>query len=178
MRRDERRRLLRYLAGVISIALSAPPHGQSVPGATDITAAQVQQFLKDLPPNVAADKAIRVVDVGGYRIGVYGAARQKAAPGDAISHETSATEIYLILEGSGLLVTGGSLREPITRYKSPENGWTNTSSKFVDGGQSRHVAKGDIIVIPPHLVHQWTTLDTDITYLIFRPDPTNELILK
>jgi quercetin dioxygenase-like cupin family protein len=33
------------------------------------------------------------------------------------------------------------------------------------------LAVGDVIVIPENLPHWWGSLDTDIRYLIFRPDP-------
>ena len=36
---------------------------------------------------------------------------------------------------------------------------------------SRKVVPGDLIVIPGNLPHWWSSLDSDIRYLIFRPDP-------
>ena len=41
----------------------------------------------------------------------------------------------------------------------------------INGGVSRRVGPGDVIVIPGNLPHWWSSLDTDIRYLIFRPDP-------
>ena len=48
-----------------------------------------------------------MADVGGYKVGVYGVFRPKSVPGDANVHDTTVTEIYYMLEGSGTLVTGG-----------------------------------------------------------------------
>ncbi len=30
---------------------------------------------------------------------------------------------------------------------------------------------GDVVIIPPNVPHWWSSLDSDIRYLIFRPDP-------
>jgi hypothetical protein len=40
------------------------------------------------------------VDVGGYRVGVYGVYRPKASVQEAILHETAVTEVYQMLEGT------------------------------------------------------------------------------
>jgi mannose-6-phosphate isomerase-like protein (cupin superfamily) len=160
------------------LALASVSSAQSALGATDITAKEVQEFVKQLPPGVVTDRPIRVVDVGGYRVGVFGVFRPKGIPGVAVFHETKVTEIYYLLDGGGTLVTGGSLREPVTRQKSATNGWMNNDSAGVNGGVSRHVSKGDIVIIPPGVAHWWSALDGDVTYLMFRPDPQNELALK
>ena len=160
------------------LALASIPSAQSPLGATDISAKEVQEFMKRLHPGVVTDRPIRVLDVGGYRVGVFGVFRPKGVPGVAVFHETKVTEIYYLLEGGGTLVTGGSLREPVTRQKSATNGWVNNDATGVNGGTSRHVSKGDIVVIPPGVVHWWSALDGDVTYLMFRPDPQSEMSLK
>lgn len=143
--------------------------------ATYVTAADVQAFLNALPKDVITDAPIRTVDVGGYRVGVYGVFRPKADPGDAIAHETRTTEIYYVLEGGGTLVTGGT----ITGMKPPPAGRSaGPRGARIEGGVSRHVVKGDIIIIPGRTPHWWSSLDGDINYLIYRPDPDSRLNLK
>ena len=153
-------------------------NAQAPLGATDITGADVQEFLQGLLPNVVSDKPIRIVDVGGYQVGVYGVFRPKASPGNAILHETKMTEIYYVLEGGGTLVTGGTLREPINRQQSKNSTMINNTSAGAEGGISRHVSKGDMVIIPAGVVHWWSALDADVRYLIIRPDPENEQPLK
>lgn len=147
-----------------SPAAAAPP----LP-ATDVTSDQVQAFLKALPKNEISDLPIRVVDVGGYRVGIFGVFRPKTEPGDAIAHLTRTSEIYYILEGGGTLVTGGTITDlkppPAGRNPGPRGG-------KIEGGVSRHVSKGDIIVIPGRTPHWWSSLDGDLNYLIYRPIPT------
>lgn len=143
--------------------------------ATDVTAGQVQEFLDGLPKDAITDAAIRAVDVGGYRVGIYGVFRPKAMPGDAIAHETRTTEIYYMLKGSGTLVTGGR----IVDLKPPPAGRNpGPRGDRIEGGVTRRVSAGDIIVIPGRTPHWWSSLDADINYLIYRPDPDGRMTLK
>jgi len=142
--------------------------------ATDITEADIQAFLKQLPRDAVSDKPIRIVDVGGYHVGVYGVLRPKAVKQEAILHETKVSEVYHMLDGAGTLVTGGTLVDP--RREPPES--TNVRGSRIEGGVSRRVVKGDVVIIPGHTPHWWSNLEGDITYLIIRPDPEGKLKLK
>lgn len=146
--------------------------------ATDITAAQVQAFLKDSPRDRNSDRPIRVVDAGGYRVGVFGVFRPKSAPPNATVHQTNVAEVYYMLEGAGTLVTGGKLKEPATPRQSNLGNWTDVASTGIDGGTSRRIAKGDVVIIPGGVPHGWASTESDITYLIVRPDPEKKLSLK
>ncbi len=154
------------------------PNAQTYQGglpATYLTSDDVQTFLKALPKDAINDLPIRVVDVGGYHVGVFGVFRPQSQPGDAIAHETRTTEIYYVLDGSGTLVTGGT----ITDLKAPPPGRTaGPRGDKIEGGVSRHVGAGDIVVIPGRTPHWWSSLDSDIHYLIYRPDPDGRLRLK
>jgi len=159
----------------ILILLAVSATAQTPPPATDITAADVQAFLKSLPPNTISDKPIRVVDVGGYRVGLYGVLRPKASKQEAVLHETKIAEVYQILEGSGTLVTGGSIVDPKNDGKTKN---ANVRGSRIEGGVTRHVAKGDFIIIPGRVPHWFSNLDADLTYLIIRPDPDGDIPLK
>ena len=72
--------------------------------ATDVTGAAIQAFVEKLPKNATSDLPIRVVDVGGYKVGLFGVFRPKASNQEAVLHETTVSEIYYMLEGAGTLV--------------------------------------------------------------------------
>jgi hypothetical protein len=144
--------------------------------ATDVTAAQIQAFLKALPRDVVSDKVIRAVDVGGYRVGVFGVFRPKNVPGEAILHETKVTEIYQMLDGAATLVTGGTIVD--AHKQGAAIGHTSMRGPRIEGGVSRRVSKGDVIIIPGRTPHWFSSLEGDITYLIYRPDPEGTLPLK
>ena len=116
---------------VMLIASSAK--AQAPMSATDITAAQVQAFLKDAPRDRNTDRPIRVIDTGGARIGIFGVFRPKDAQPTVTIHQTNVTETYYMLEGAGVLVTGGTLRKPSTPRQSNLGNWTDTGSDGIDG---------------------------------------------
>ncbi len=164
----------RLVLALLVVLLAASATAQEAPKATDITSADIQKFINALPRDRVSDRPIRVVDVtGDYRVGVYGVFRPKDVPGGANLHEVNTTEIYYMVEGVATLVTGGTLREP-----GPTIRGTSARSPGIDGGVSRRVTKGDVVIIPGHTPHWWSELETDIEYLIFRPDPDNRLPLK
>jgi mannose-6-phosphate isomerase-like protein (cupin superfamily) len=151
----------------------APP-----PPAVDVTAADVKAFIDKLPKDRISDSPIKVADVGGYKVGVYGVFRPKSQPGDAIRHDTSVTEIYYMLEGAGTLVTGGKLVDERSTGNSPNTGKPNVGGSRIDGGVSRRVVPGDIIIIPGRVPHWWSNLESDIRYVIYRPDPEGLQVVK
>lgn len=152
-----------------SIAAQTPP----LP-ATYVSHDDIQNFLEALPANAINDKPIRTVDVGGYHLAVYGVRRPKSIPQEANLHQTKVSEIYYILEGAGTLVTGGTM--PDAKPMAP--GSTNLQSARIDGGVSRRVSKGDVVIIPGRTPHWWSSQEADLKYLIFRPDPESKIPLK
>jgi mannose-6-phosphate isomerase-like protein (cupin superfamily) len=69
------------------------------------------------------------------------------------------TEVHHILEGSGTFVTGG-------RIVRPSGG---TGPATIEGGQSRHVAAGDVVLIPANTPHWYKAIDGgSIRYLEVR----------
>jgi mannose-6-phosphate isomerase-like protein (cupin superfamily) len=89
--------------------------------------------------------------------------RRRSGAGEpqyAIIHPFS-TEIYYIVDGAGSLVTGGSLRLPLAPSTDPDV----VRSKAIEGGLTRNVGKGDVIVVPPGTPHWFNAIDGTITYL-------------
>lgn len=161
----------RFIFVAVTLLLSSYASAQTPPPAVDVNAAEIKAFIDKLPKDRVSDQPIRVAEVGGYKVGVYGVFRPKAVPGDAIRHETSVTEIYYMLEGTATLVTGGKLVDERLTGVSPNTGKPNFGGSRIDGGVSRRVVPGDVIIIPGNLPHWWSSLDSDIRYLIYRPDP-------
>jgi mannose-6-phosphate isomerase-like protein (cupin superfamily) len=156
------------LAGILYTAVLFAQ--TSIP-AVDVTAVDINSFIDGLPKDRISDRPIRIADVGGYKAGVYGVFRPQSLSGRAIRHETSVSEIYYMLEGSGTLVTGGRLAEESSTGLSPNTNRPNFAGTAIEGGVSRKVVPGDVVIIPGNTPHWWSSLDSDIRYLIFRPDP-------
>jgi mannose-6-phosphate isomerase-like protein (cupin superfamily) len=143
--------------------------------ALDVTAKELSAFIDTFKKDAITDRAIKVADVGGYRVGIFGVLRPKNMPGDAILHETKTSEVYYMLAGSGTLVTGGFIRD----FKAGADGKVSpTRGTRIEGGVTRRVNVGDVIVIPGRTPHWWSSLESDIRYMIIRPDPENRLTVR
>ena len=136
------------LAGAVAVTLAAVSAAAQPPPAVDVTAADITSFIDALPDNRISDRPIRIADVGGYNVGVYGAFRPGSQAGRAILHDTSVTEVYYMLEGSGTLVTGGMLLDREGTGNSPNTGTPNYRGTGIEGGRSRKVVPGDVVIIP------------------------------
>jgi mannose-6-phosphate isomerase-like protein (cupin superfamily) len=75
--------------------------------------------------------------------------RVKSHP--ASVHERNA-ELFVVLEGSGTLVTGGAL---VGEKRTNE---ANLSGTAIQGGASRTVRKGDWVLVPEGVPHQFPTV--------------------
>ena len=164
--------------GIFVLLIASSAKAQTPMAATDVTAAQVQTFIKDAPRDRNSDRPIRVIDAGGYRVGVFGVFRPKDAPISATVHQTNVTETYYMLEGAGVLVTGGTLRTPAKPRPSTLGDWTDLGSTGIEGGVSRRLSKGDVVIIPGGVPHGWASVEGDVTYLIVRSDPEKKIALK
>jgi hypothetical protein len=150
------------------------PTPASSPFASDVSAEQIAKFIDALPRDKVSDLPIKTVEVtGDYRVGVYGVFRPSTLPGDANLHPVNTTEIYYMLKGYATLVTGGTLIDP---YPAPAPS-ISIRGAGIAGGVSRRVVPGDVVIIPGHTPHFWSELETDLEYLIFRPDPDNRIRL-
>lgn len=173
--------VLRVMAGVL-VLLSISPAGAQTPApAVDVTAALLAATLKAAPGNVTSDLPIRVADVGGYNVGIYVVNRPKAVTAVSIFHETKVAEIYYMLKGAGMLVTGGRMQGPLAREAPGTtilSALNNVRGTTITGGERRRIAQGDVVVIPGYLPHWWSDVESDMSYLVIRPDPEKTLPLK
>jgi len=71
-------------------------------------------------------------------------------------------------------VTGGTLKDE--RREPPTT--TTVRGSRIEGGVSRKVVPGDVVIIPGRTPHWWSAMDSDIKYLIIRSDPQGKIALK
>jgi mannose-6-phosphate isomerase-like protein (cupin superfamily) len=199
-------RKLTLLAGAGLLALTGAAVAQQ-DVATDITNAQIQAVLNSGQKSV--DHTLRVLDMGSYQLSVAvvkrGPTGQRPAgaaapqrPADAvpcgvktlpagskppasgaISHDDT-VETYIVIQGSGTLVTGGQIMNGMR--SGPESEVTkilngpSCSGQIVGNYVSRKVTVGDISVIPAGVAHGWSDIPAGgVTYLSVRPDPKKVL---
>ena len=150
---------------LLSLAADAP---QAPVPATVITKTEHEAVLKQQIEKAVVDQPIKASDVLGGRASVAMLHRVKPET-SALIHDR-VTETYYILQGSGTMVTGGSLGDPkptdLTRLNA---GMSQTGTR--QGGDSRRVGPGDIIIVPAGTPHSFSQLDGPISYLVYRFEP-------
>jgi mannose-6-phosphate isomerase-like protein (cupin superfamily) len=168
--------------GVIAFP-AVPAAGPSSDGAI-ITSAAVKEAMKNAKPNAGAvpgtyDVTMRSLDAGDAYIGVAVIRRVQAEDKDALVH-ANVTEIYQITEGSGTIELGGTLvaGKPFGGGSGPSAIGPSTRGTGIQGGHSRKVGVGDVVIIPAKTPHRFSAIDGPITYLCFRVDPSKVTPLK
>jgi mannose-6-phosphate isomerase-like protein (cupin superfamily) len=173
-------------------ALSAAPINVAAPQqavspasplpATYVSAEDIQANLNGAP-NSATNPLpnIRVVDAGGYNVAVGVIHRPQTPPGVAAVH-FKVTEIYHVTDGAATLVTGGAMVNGKTRPADAisvrlEDG-PGASGTAIQGGVSRRIKAGDVVVIPAGVPHWFSGIEGSITYVVVRVDPERVLASK
>lgn len=167
-------------------APAAKKAAMAAPGAAPaayVSSAEIEGILKSTPQ---MDQATRVVDAGNYRVGVFIIHRlADADQGCTIEHDTmaldSTTEVWRVLDGAGTLVTGGALVDAVPMAADdpdlPLLGHGERGSP-ITGGESRRIAKGDVLIIPAGVPHGFSAIEGSITLLVVRIDPAKMLAAK
>lgn len=82
---------------------------------------------------------------------------RRTSAGQAEIHEKE-TDIFYVMEGAATIVTGGTV--PDAKETAPEQRRGTT----VEGGETRQLKKGDVIVIPAGTPHWFRDVPESITY--------------
>ncbi|HYE85729.1 MAG TPA: cupin domain-containing protein [Vicinamibacterales bacterium] len=144
---------------VLFVALAAPivAHAQApAPAPTDRTrathfrAADLQAALAKLPADRPAS-SVRVFTLDPYSVAVE--QRQPLTQG-ASSHADRA-ELFYVIDGAGTLLTGGTISDG-----KPSG--TNTQGTTIAGGTRIEFAKGDFIMVPSGVPHQFVDLKAPV----------------
>ena len=130
-------------------AVLAHPQAQSMKefaSSADVqaTIAKAKGERKEGQPLVAQ----RILQLAPYNVNL----EYRASVGPASIHEKEA-ELFYVIDGGATMVTGGKLTEE--KRANPEN----LTGAGVEGGESRHIAKGDFIIVPENTAHWFSKID-------------------
>jgi len=136
----------------------------------EIASAAAAQFVKEhaQPPASVTVVPRSTVDAGfehdtkivtgeGFRV----EASHRTGPGVAELHQQD-TDIFYILEGNADLVVGGTVKEPQTIAPGEVRGTA------IEGGESRTIGRGDVIVIPRGTPHWFKRVGTPFKYYVVK----------
>lgn len=158
-------------------AFAASCWGQAA--ATYVSNEELQAILKKTASARVNDTQVRVVSINNeYNVAIgilHRANTAKNGAGGGLEH-AEVTEVYQILSGNGTFVTGGTLTNP---KESPPGSQIvklldgpSTTGGPIQGGVSRKVGPGDMIVIPPNTPHWFSEITSDqVVYTVVRIDP-------
>jgi mannose-6-phosphate isomerase-like protein (cupin superfamily) len=149
---------------VTGLVVSAQQNGTAKPSApaprgtpaTIVTGADLEAALKKATAANPNMSTARIDTHDQYRINIV----RRGRPAGAIAH-TVGTELHYIVEGSGTIVTGGTIVRPAAG--APEG-----TLARIDGGVTRKVTKGDAVLIPENTPHWYSQIDGAIAYLEVR----------
>ena len=169
---------MRATLNLLALLVAVSAAGQTPTSATYVTSEDIQSNL-NVRQHVAVNPVpnLRVVDAGGYNVAVGILYRQKPI-GHAAAH-FKVSEVYHVIDGAATLVTGGRIVDAKTRSADAldvrlENG-PSAEGTAIEGGESRRIKTGDIVIIPAGVPHQFTKVEGSITYIVVRVDPTRVL---
>lgn len=137
------------LTFTLMCACALPAAAQTQPPPTDRTkasvfsAAELAAAMAKLPTD-RASASVRVFSLAPYTVNVE---RRLPRPQGASLHEMQA-ELFYVVEGSATLLTGGTLVAQ-TRTGS------NLSGTGIDGGVRQTFSKGDFLLVPSGVPHQF-----------------------
>ena len=172
------------IAVVAPVAISATSEPSS--DAALLPAATISQAIKAMPANAAIDQPLRTVDGGTANVGIFVVHRpQEPDQGCTIEHDTlvndKTTSIFLVLDGTGTLVTGGKLANPAPLSSGdPDLKLVGSGSRGsgIKHGQSRRISRGDVVIIPAGVPHGFSAIEKSITYEVVRVDSGKTLPVK
>jgi glc operon protein GlcG len=90
---------------------------------------------------------------------IHASRREKAGMGEV--HTLDADLIY-VQEGSATFVTGGTLVDPKTVEPNEIRGTS------IQGGETRDISKGDVIVVPANTPHWFKSVSAPFTYYVVK----------
>jgi glc operon protein GlcG len=119
-------------------------------------------FLPAKQVNGAYAKGMNLVKAQNYKVD----ASHRDAPGVVEVH-TKDTDIIYMLEGTATLVTGGKLVDG--KVIEPEE----IRGRDTQGGETREIAKGDVIVIPNGTPHWFKEVKGAVNYYVIKVRSVN-----
>jgi uncharacterized protein GlcG (DUF336 family)/mannose-6-phosphate isomerase-like protein (cupin superfamily) len=146
-------------ANALTVAGRAEPGYSSSerPASTPPATAQAT-FIEPKNVSAAFAKGMPLLETAGYKVH----ASRRVEPGQAEIH-TLDTDVIYVVDGSATLVTGG--RAVDTKEIAPNE----IRGTKIEGGQEHQITKGEVIIIPNGVPHQFTTVSGELHYFVCKP---------
>jgi uncharacterized protein GlcG (DUF336 family)/mannose-6-phosphate isomerase-like protein (cupin superfamily) len=120
--------------------------------------AQTPTFIASKNVSAAFAKGMPLLETAGYKVH----ASRRVDPGQAEIH-TLDTDVVYVVDGSATLVTGGKAID------AKEIAPNEIRGSKIEGGQEHRITKGDVIIIPNGVPHQFTGVTGELHYFVCKP---------
>jgi glc operon protein GlcG len=108
--------------------------------------------------SAAFTKGMPLIETSGYKVH----AGRRERPGLVELH-TQETDVFYVVDGTATFVTGGTMVDG--KVVSP--GQVRGTS--ITGGETHHLKKGDVIIVPNGTPHQFIETSNPFLYFIVKP---------
>ena len=135
--------------------------GGDQPGST--APATTATFIASKNVSAAFAKGMPLLETAGYKVH----ASRRVEPGQAEIH-TLDTDVIYVVEGAATLVTGGKV--PDAKPIAPNE----LRGSKIEGGQEHHIGKGDVVIIPNGLPHQFSAVTGELHYFVCKPTAASD----
>ena len=186
------------IASVLTPAAAIAQAGKTAPAtATYIMKADIDKVSATEQSKSTRDENVKIVDLGyeNFAVGIIHRAstRTPATPAPAaaaaqaqpcgrmmatlppggtpggITHDGQ-TEGYVIISGGGTMFTDGYIVNGRHNNQDPQGGPNGpTCGGMAYGVKKVAVKVGDVVIVPPGVVHGWADIPDHVDYLSFRP---------
>lgn len=119
---------------------------------------QPPTFIENKQVAAAFSKGMPLLETAGYKVH----ASRRVEPGQAEIH-TLDTDVIYVVDGAATLVTGGKVSD------AKEIAPNEFRGSKIEGGETHQIAKGDAIVLPNGLPHQFTAVKGELHYFVCKP---------
>lgn len=155
------------LAALVTLVAHTPAAAQTpAPAPTDRTtatvfkAADLAAALTRLPAD-RPSSAVRIFTLAPYNVNVE---RRLPKPQGASLHDAQA-ELFYVIDGAATLLTGGTL-------VAPTRTGPNVAGSGIEGGVRQAFAKGDFLIVPSGLAHQFVDITAPVQLMsVYLPNP-------
>lgn len=145
-------------ANAFGVAGRGDPGHTSIEEPRSAPPATAATFIENKNVSAAFAKGMPLVETGGYKVH----ASRRAEPGEAEIH-TLDTDVIYVVDGSATLVTGGKALGAKTIAPNELRGTK------IEGGDEHRISKGEVIVIPNGVPHQFTAVTGELHYFVCKP---------
>ncbi len=139
------------------LAIAGAEAAKSFVAATNGSASDDVFYLKSEKVSAAFVKGAPLIEVSDYKVH----ASHRDAAGQAEIHAWE-TDVIYVLDGSATFVTGGTVIDGKTTAPGEIRGAS------IDGGETRKITKGDVIIVPQGVPHWFKEVNGKINYYVVK----------